>query len=151
MPAWERYPVIPANAFATRLVALAAILTLAVLAQLRGGGVYSPGVLSALYLLVLAGFLLALAYGALAAWSKWKRLHLLELTGDAILISGFVYCSGGPRSIFGFLFIIWIVYAALTLGSRGALLACAFATVAHLGIAWGPILGWFPPYSPEFI
>ncbi|HTO53529.1 MAG TPA: ATP-binding protein [Myxococcota bacterium] len=150
MPARARDGNIPANAFAARLIALAGILTLAVLAQLRGGGAYSNSVLSALYLLVLAGFLLALAYGALAAWSPWKRLHLLELAGDAVLISGFVYCSGGPRSIFGFLFIIWIVYAALTLGSRGALLACAFATVAQLTIAWGPIAGWFPPYSPEF-
>jgi two-component system sensor histidine kinase PilS (NtrC family) len=142
--------VIPANAFATRLVALSAILTLAVLAQLRGGGVYSASVLTALYVLVLAGFLLALAYGALAAWSPWKNLHLLELTGDAVVISGFVYCSGGPRSIFGFLFIIWIVYAALTLGSRGALIACAYATVALGAIAFGPIAGWFPPYSAEF-
>lgn len=150
MPLRAGRGVIPANAFATRLVALAAILTLAVLAQLRGGGVYSNSELTALYVLVLAGFLLALAYGALAAWSPWRRLHVLELTGDAILISGFVYCSGGPRSIFGFLFIIWIVYAALTLGSRGAMLACGFATIAHFAIAWGPIVGWFPPYSAEF-
>ncbi|MFI5314923.1 MAG: nitrogen regulation protein NR(II) [Myxococcota bacterium] len=150
MPARAQRGVIPANAFATRLVALAAILTLAVLAQLRGGGVYSDRVLTALYLLVLAGFLLSLAYGALAAWSSVKRLHLLELAGDAVLISGFVYCSGGPRSIFGFLFIIWIVYAALTLGSRGAVIACGVATVAHFSIAWGPVVGWFPPYAPEF-
>jgi len=150
MPERAGHGAIPANAFATRLVALAAILTLAVLAQLRGGGVYSSSELNALYVLVLAGFLLALAYGALAAWSPWRRLHFLELTGDAVLISGFVYCSGGPRSIFGFLFIIWIVYAALTLGSRGAMFACGFATIAHFAIAWGPIAGWFPPYSAEF-
>jgi two-component system sensor histidine kinase PilS (NtrC family) len=150
MPERARHGVIPANAFATRLVALAAILTLAVFSQLRGGGAYSNTELTALYVLVLAGFLLALAYGALAAWSPWKSLHLLELTGDGVLISGFVYCSGGPRSIFGFLFVIWIVYGALTLGSRGAMLACGFATIAHFAIAWGPIAGWFPPYSPEF-
>ena len=87
--------------------------TLAVLAQLRGGGVYASASSTALYALVLAGFLLALAYGVLAAWSRFRYLHLLELTGDALLISGFVYCSGGARSIFGFLFVIWIVYAAL--------------------------------------
>jgi two-component system, NtrC family, sensor histidine kinase PilS len=146
-----RAGVIPANAFATRLVALAAILTLAVLSQLRGGpAVYSDHVLSALYGLVLAGFLLALAYGALAAWSPFRSLHLVELAGDATLISGFVYCSGGARSIFGFLYLIWIVYAALTLGSRGAMLACSFATVALSAIAWGPIMGWFPPYTPDF-
>ena len=145
-----RRAAIPANAFATRLVALAAILTLAVLAQLRGGGVYAQEELSALYALVLAGFLLALAYGALAAWSRFRHLQLLELTGDALLISGFVYCTGGARSIFGFLFIIWIVYAALTLGSRAAVLACALATIAHFVIAWGPIAGWFPAYSADF-
>src|SRR5262245_48715037 len=150
MTARARSRGIPANALATRLVALAAILTLAVLAQLRGGGAYSDKELTALYVLVLAGFLLACAYGALAAWSPWKRQHLLELTGDAVLISGFVYCSGGPRSIFGFLFIIWIVYGALTLGSRGAVLAWGFATIAHFVIAWGPIAGWFQAYDPDF-
>src|SRR5262245_61210618 len=142
---------IPANAFATRLVALAAILTVAVFAQVRGGGMYAQQELSALYVLVLAGFLLALAYGALAAWGRFKYLQLLELTGDALLISGFVYCSGGARSIFGFLFIIWIVYAALSLGSRAAMTAWALATVAHVSIAWGPIAGWFPAFSREFV
>src|SRR5262245_5525705 len=141
---------IPANAFATRLVALAAILTVAVFAQVRGGGMYAQQELSALYALVLAGFLLALAYGALAAWGRFKHLQLLELTGDALLISGFVYCSGGARSIFGFLFIIWIVYAALSLGSRAAMMAWALATVAHFSIAWGPIAGWFPPFIPDY-
>ena len=117
--AHARAGAIPANAFAARLLALAAILTLAVLAQLRGGeSLYSGRVLGALYALVLAGFLLALAYGALAAWSPFRQLHLVELIGDAVVISGFVYCSGGARSIFGFLYPIWIVYAALALGSR---------------------------------
>jgi len=129
--AHARAGAIPANAFAARLLALAAILTLAVLAQLRGGeSLYSGRVLGALYALVLAGFLLALAYGALAAWSPFRQLHLVELIGDAVVISGFVYCSGGARSIFGFLYPIWIVYAALALGSRGAMIACSFATVA---------------------
>ena len=149
--AHARAGAIPANAFAARLLALAAILTLAVLAQLRGGeSLYSGRVLGALYALVLAGFLLALAYGALAAWSPFRQLHLVELIGDAVVISGFVYCSGGARSIFGFLYPIWIVYAALALGSRGAMIACSFATVALGAIAWGPIAGWFPPYSPDF-
>jgi len=137
-----------ANAFATRLSALAAILALCVLTQLRGGGAYSARELSALYALVLSGFLLALAYGALAAWSQLRRLHLFELVGDALLVSGFVYSSGGARSIFGFLFLIWIVYAALTLGSRGAVLACVGAIVAYTTVVWGPVAGWVPPFNP---
>jgi len=149
MPEAARRTALPASAFATRLAALAAIFTLCVLTQLRGGDAYSERELGALYALVLAGFLLALAYGALAAWSQSPRLHLFELIGDALLVSGFVYCSGGARSIFGFLFLVWIVYAALTLGSRGAMLACACALIAYSAVVWGPVAGWMPPFDVE--
>ena len=145
----SRRATLPVNAFATRLAALAAIFTLCVLSQLRGGGAYSERELGALYALVLAGFLLALAYGALAAWSQTRRLHLFELVGDALLVSGFVYSSGGARSIFGFLFLVWIVYAALTLGARGAVLACVCAVIAYSTVVWGPVAGWLPPFDPE--
>lgn len=151
MPETSRRTALPASAFATRLAALAAIFTLCVLTQVRGGDAYSERELQALYALVLAGFLLALAYGALTAWSRSPRVHLFELAGDAALISGFVYCSGGAQSIFGFLFLIWIVYAALTLGSRGALLACASAVVAHTVVVWGPASGWLPSFDGEAV
>jgi two-component system sensor histidine kinase PilS (NtrC family) len=149
MPQATRRAAIPANAFATRLSALAAIFTLCVLTQLRGGGAYSTREIGALYALVLAGFLLALAYGALAAWSRPRRLHLFELVGDGLLVSGFVYASGGARSIFGFLFLVWIVYAALTLGARGAVIAGVCACVAYTAVIWGPIAGWLPPFEPH--
>jgi len=146
-----RRTALPVSAFATRLTALAAIFTLCVLTQLRGGDAYSERELGALYALVLAGFLLALAYGALAAWSQSPRLHRFELVGDALLVSGFVYCSGGAGSIFGFLFLVWIVYAALTLGARGAVLACVCALVAYSVVVWGPVAGAFPPFDPSAV
>ena len=149
MPEASRRTALPASAFATRLAALAAIFTLCVLTKLRGVDAYSERELEALYALVLAGFLLALAYGALAAWTRSPRLHLFELVGDALLVSGFVYSSGGAGSIFGFLFLVWIVYAALTLGSRGAVLACVCAVVAYSTVVWGPVAGWLPPFDPE--
>lgn len=151
MPEAPRRTALPASAFATRLAALAAIFTLCVLTQVRGGDAYSERQLDALYALVLAGFLLALAYGALAAWSHSKHLHLFELAGDALLVAGFVYCSGGAQSIFGFLFLIWIVYAALTLGSRGAMLACASAIVAYTVVVWGPAAGWLPAFDGDAV
>jgi two-component system sensor histidine kinase PilS (NtrC family) len=151
MPAVARRAAMPANAFATRLFALAAIFTLCVLTQLRGGGPYSEREIGALYALVLAGFLLSLAYGALAAWSQPRRLHLFELVGDGLLVSGFVYASGGARSIFGFLFLVWIVYAALTLGARGAVIAGACACVAYTAVIWGPVAGWLPPFEADAV
>jgi two-component system sensor histidine kinase PilS (NtrC family) len=142
-----RRAAIPANAFAARLGALAAILGLCVVTQLRGGA-YSERELGALYALVLAGFLLAAAYGALAVWSQPKRLPLFELAGDALLLAGFVYVAGGARSIFGFLYLVWIVYGALRLGPRGAVAASACAVVAYTGVVWGPAAGWIPPFDP---
>jgi len=151
MPEAARRTALPASAFATRLAALAAIFTLCVLTQLRGGEAYSERELEALYALVLAGFLLALAYGALAAWSQSPRLHVFELIGDALLVSGFVYSSGGARSIFGFLFLVWIVYAALTLGSRGAMFAFACAVIAYTVVVWGPVAGWLPAFDSHTV
>jgi two-component system sensor histidine kinase PilS (NtrC family) len=142
-----RRAAIPANAFAARLGALAAILALCVVTQLRGGA-YSERELGALYVLVLAGFLLAVAYGALAVWSQPRRLPLFELAGDALLLSGFVYVAGGARSIFGFLYLVWIVYAALRLGPGGAVAAGACAVAAYTGVVWGPAAGWIPPFEP---
>jgi two-component system sensor histidine kinase PilS (NtrC family) len=60
-----------------------------------------------------------------------------------------VYSSGGAGSIFGFLFLVWIVYAALTLGARGAVLACVCAVVAYSTVVWGPVAGWLPPFDPS--
>ena len=147
MSARLRGAAIPANAFAARLGALAAILSLCVVTQLRGGA-FSERELGALYALVLAGFLLAVAYGALAAWSQPKRLPLFELAGDALLLAGFVYVAGGARSIFSFLYLVWIVYAALRLGPRGAVAASACAVVAYTTVVWGPAAEWIPPFEP---
>jgi len=148
MPALVGRAAIPANAFAARLAALAGILALCVVTQLRGGA-FSERELGALYALVLAGFLLAVAYGALAAWSRPRRLPFFELAGDALLLTGFVYVAGGARSIFGFLYLVWIVYAALRLGPRGAVAASACAVVAYTAVVWGPAAGWIPAFDPE--
>ncbi|MEE8314104.1 MAG: hypothetical protein V3R91_07260, partial [Myxococcota bacterium] len=111
------------KALAARLVAIAAIFVLAILIEVRGGASYSDREVTALYALVLAGFLLSLAYAALAAHGGFPRRHLVELVGDGSLITGLVYCSGGSASLFEFLYIVWIVHAAVTTGERGALLS----------------------------
>ena len=107
------------KALAARLVGIAAIFVLAVLSEVRGGASYSDREVTALYALVLAGFLLSLAYAALAAHGGFPRRYVVELVGDGCLITGLVYCSGGSESLFEFLYIIWIVYAAVTTGAKG--------------------------------
>lgn len=139
------------KALAARLVGIAAIFVLAVLSEVRGGASYSDREVAALYALVLAGFLLSLAYAALAAHGGFPRRFAVELVGDGCLITGLVYCSGGSESLFEFLYIIWIVYAAVTTGERGALLACACAMIGFSLMALGEAGSWLPPFGQQAV
>ncbi|MCP4006076.1 MAG: PAS domain S-box protein [bacterium] len=147
-PANAQQSALPVRAFAIRLAALGGIFAVAVLSEIRGGGSYSERELVALYALVLTGFLLSLAYGALRAWGNSERVNYFELTGDLILLTGLVYCSGGSRSLFGPLYIIWIVHVALAAGSRATILAWAGATICYGLVGLAPALGAFPAFEP---
>ena len=142
-----RVSAVHVRAFATRLVALSVVFALSVLTELGLGEPYSERQLTALYALVGLGFVVALAYGALAIYGGGGPRHRVELVGDGLLITGLVYCSGGSGSLYAFLFIIWIVYAALTSGARGSLLAWAGATAAYGLMVLGEAGGWLPAFE----
>jgi two-component system sensor histidine kinase PilS (NtrC family) len=134
---------VPVGALATRLVAIGALFALAVALEVGGRVPYSERQLVALHAVVLAGFLGTLAQGLLAAYGG-GRPALLELAGDGMLITALVYCTGGPRSVFGFVYVVWIVYAALRAGSRGAALAPAAAFAGYALVTWGVERDWLP-------
>lgn len=143
-----RAAVVPAGAIGARLVAIGGLFAVAVVLEVAGRAPYSERTLTALYALVLAGFLTTLAHG-LAAWQRGGRsLAWLELLGDGLLISGLVYCTGGSTSVFAFLYVVWIVYAALRSGTRAALVVAAAAATSHAGIALGLAGGWVPALEP---
>jgi two-component system sensor histidine kinase PilS (NtrC family) len=137
----------PVVAFAARLGALAGLFGLAVMSALQGSA-FSERELTALYALVLVGFLLALAWGVLEAWAE-LRFPRLELAGDLGLIATLVYCTGGVHSWLGFLFVVWIVSAALRAGPRAALFSMGWATAGYLVAAVAPSLGWLPPFQAQ--
>jgi len=145
----------PVAALAVRLGVIGAIFALAVVLSLRGEGPYSEGQLRALYALVLAALLGALAVAVLNLNRLAGRgVAYAELAADGILISALVYCTGGAGSIFAFLYNVWIVYCALRLGSPGTAIGCAGALTAYSALAWGPVFGWLEPFdlqlSPSF-
>ncbi len=138
---------LPASAFAARLFSISAVFALAVLLEMRGGGAFSARVLSALYALVLVGFTFTLGYGLLFEAGRTRWLGLVEIVGDGGLIWGLIYCTGGTVSPFAFLFLIWIVHAAIRLGSFGAI-PSAFAAIAMYGaLVWGEVGGWLAPFE----
>ena len=141
----RRVSAVRVRAFAARLVALSAVFALAVLAQLGVGEPYSERQLTALYALVGLGFLLALVYGALATSGRIRSP--VELAGDGVLITAVVYCSGGSGSLYVFLYVLWIVYAALTAGARGSIVAWGAAMTAYSTMVFGEAGGWLPAYE----
>ena len=106
MNAREKTTSVSLSVFAGRLLIIVLIFGLALLIQLRGDIGYSERELLSLWVLVVAGFSLTVIYGLLAAYAGGLGLPLVELAGDGVLISGLVYCTGGARSLFGFLYLI---------------------------------------------
>jgi two-component system sensor histidine kinase PilS (NtrC family) len=136
------------GALAARLLAIGGTFALAVVAELTGSA-WSERTLTALYALVLAGFLSTLVQGLLAAAGRVRALGWLELVGDGLLVTALVWCTGGARSLFGFLYIAWIVYAAVRSGSLGVALAPVAATAGYVGVALGLAWGWLPALEPD--
>jgi len=135
-------------ALAVRLGVVGAIFALAIVLSVRGAGPYSEGQVRALYALVLAAFLGALAIGVLNANRVGGRAVVFsELGADGALISALVYCTGGAGSIFAFLYNVWIVYIAVRLGPSAAVMGCAASVAAYALLAWGPLFGWLSPFE----
>ncbi len=135
-------------AFATRLLAIAALFALVALLQQRGAGGFSERELRALYALVPAGFAWAAVHGTLlATGALGRRLVLLELAGDGALLAALVYATGGVRSVFGFLYTIWIVHAAVRGGAAGAIAAATVSLIATGAFGLGAVQGWLPGFE----
>lgn len=139
-----------AEGLAARLIAIGCLFALAVLLEVGGNVPYSDRQLTALYAVVLAGFLSTLGFGLVAAYGRphGAGLELLQLGADGILISALVYCTGGARSVFGFVYIVWIVHAALRAGSLGATITPVAAGLAFGAVGWGLAAGWLPELQP---
>jgi two-component system sensor histidine kinase PilS (NtrC family) len=140
----------PITAFAVRLGALGSVFALAVLVQRRGAGEYSGREAEALYALVCAGVLQAVAQLllGLCGWGG-PRTRIFEVSGDGLLASALVYCAGGVESFFVFLYDVWIVHVAMRVGSRAAAAAAAAAVLSYGMISLGPVLGWLPAFEPD--
>ncbi len=147
MSAREKAASVSLSVFAGRLLIIVLIFALALLIQIRGDAGYSERELLSLWALVVAGFSLTVIYGLLAAYAGGLGLPLVELAGDGLLISSLVYCTGGARSLFGFLYLIWIVHAGIRSGARAAIVTSAAATFVFGLMVFGAAEGWLPVFD----
>jgi two-component system, NtrC family, sensor histidine kinase PilS len=101
------------------------------------------------YVLAIAAYVLTL--GSAAALRTGRRTTLqayAQLAGDAAIVSGFVYLTGGVQSPFSFLYLPGIVAGCLLLPRRGGLVAALWSWSMYATLAVLLQRGLIPP-SPQ--
>jgi len=108
---------------------------------LLGSGVYAqiaaPGSLPVDPFFVLIGliFALTIAYALTLPYVERHRwLVDLHLGGDALIVTAFIYFTGGITSYFASLYVLVIVAASAVQFRRGALLVATLSTVLYSGL-----------------
>lgn len=111
-----------------RVVVLLLILLSAILIQAGSGAALG---ISFLYALNGAALLLSAFH-----WTVGRRLApaasaYVQLLGDLAIVTVLVYSSGGPDSVFNFLYVVVIGAAAFLLHRRGAVLVASLAAILY--------------------
>jgi signal transduction histidine kinase len=82
------------------------------------------------YYLILGAYVLSLVYIFFYYWGKFPTFQVyLQIFFDLLLITAFVYFSGGLRGSFYFLYIFEIIAASIVLSKRAAYLTAALSGV----------------------
>ena len=63
----------------------------------------------------------------------------MQLAGDALIVSAFIYFTGGITSYFSSLYVLPIVAAQLVQFRRGGLLVATFSAVLYVGAGAGAV------------
>lgn len=97
-------------------------------------------------------FLIALTYVLTIVWAatfrfvpRYRWLIDLQLASDALIVSAFVYLTGGVTSFFASLYVLPIVAASVVQFRRGGLLVAALSAVLYVGLVvfqYGAPAGW---------
>lgn len=122
-----------------RLIVIATLLVAAVIIQLSTS-VFLP--LMPFYSFVLFSFLLSVLYLLLYHWDRHYTFQAyFQILIDLLLISYFVYISGGLNGNLYFLYIFSIIAASLVLSKRAAYLIASLAAILFGVLADGMYLG----------
>jgi two-component system, NtrC family, sensor histidine kinase PilS len=110
-----------------RIVVLLLILISAVLVQAGSGGVE----ISFLYRIVGAALVLSIFHWTVGHQLPARPAAWIQILGDLAIVTLLVYSSGGPDSVFTFLFLVVIGTAGFLLQRTGAVVTASIATVLY--------------------
>jgi len=129
-----------------RLIVISTLLVAAVIIQLSTS-VFLP--LMPFYLFVLFSFFLSVVYLLLYHGNRHYTFQAyLQIFIDLLLITYFVYISGGLNGNLYFLYVFAIIAASLVLSKRDAYLAACLAGILFGALADGMYLGIIPYFRP---
>jgi signal transduction histidine kinase len=144
-PAVERRNVFLYNVY--RLVVLTSLLVSALIIQLSSPDT-QPN--PPFYYLVLGAYgFSALFFALYAAGRGLAAQAYAQVVFDLLLITAFVYISGGIASSMYFLYLFPIIAAGLVISGRAGFLAAALSAILFGGLVDGAYFGFIPSFRPE--
>ena len=111
-----------------RIIVLAFILLSAVLMQ---AGIGAAAEISFLYRLLGGAVLLSVFHWTMGRFLRPSRDAWIQVIGDLGLVTLLVYSTGGPDSVFTFLYIVVIGTAGFLLGRIGAVVTASTAAILY--------------------
>jgi two-component system, NtrC family, sensor histidine kinase PilS len=96
--------------------------------------------------LVAATYLLTAFYlGLLARIRHPARFAELQIYGDLVLETLLVYLTGGPYSVFPFIYLLSILAASIVVAPRQSFVVATASVLLHGSCLAGQLFGWLPP------
>jgi two-component system sensor histidine kinase PilS (NtrC family) len=137
-----------ARLMAARLVLSLGLFAAAVALEGAGGAASPPAARQGLYATLAFAFLTTVVFAAsLRRIRHPATFSALQIPTDALIVSGLVYFSGGDESLFGFLYLLVVVFGAMVAGRAGGLGAASVCGFLHGALLLATGLGWLPDYG----
>src|SRR5437667_10983907 len=117
---------------AIRAVISTILLGTATLAQITAPGSFP---VDPFFFLIGLTFALAITYARTLRFAdRYRWLVDVQLAGDALIVSAFIYFTGGITSYFSSLYVLPIIAASTVQFRRGGLLVATLSSVLYVGL-----------------
>jgi two-component system, NtrC family, sensor histidine kinase PilS len=126
------------------LIAIRAIISTVLLGSATLAQVTAPGSfpIDPFFSLIGLTYALTIFYAATLRYvDRFRWLVDLQLVGDALIVSAFIYLTGGIASYFSMLYVLPIVGGSTVQFRRGGLLVATLSTVLYVGLVAGQYAG----------
>ena len=126
------------------LIAIRAIISTVLLGSATLAQITAPGSfpVDPFFSLIGLTYALTIVYAATLRYvDRLRWLVDLQLAGDALIVSAFIYLTGGIASYFSSLYVLPIVGGSTVQFRRGGLLVATLSTVLYVGLVAGQYAG----------